>query len=346
MESVVLTTLVRPHATPALVERLVRSGASGVRLIAKGFSPAEYRERYEALLVAGAAASPDFRVIVDLPGGKPRISSMIEDFEVERGTLLLLHDDGDAPTRDHRRPLATVGLMRFAGDLAIGDRVFVADGTVEMKIVSLGKRTVTVEVQSERSVITASRSINLPDSGVRYPSHGNDDRVLTAFDAEQAVEVAVSMTASPEDVERVRRVLPRARVIAKIESAAGLLCLEEIAGVADELLIARGDLSLELPLAELGIAAQQIAAMAEALGRPCVLAAGFLDTLQRADRPSVAEVSDLWHQHQAGIGTFMLSGTVCVTRPLEVTRWACALLGSFDDRRAAARAQTSGHSSG
>jgi pyruvate kinase len=331
-QSKLLLTLTKRQATPDLVRRLVDNGISGVRLIAKGYRPAEYRANYDDLMAAGSECTEEFRVIVDLPGGKPRVSSRADDFRVERGDYLLLRSEADdlAQTGD-ARVVATVGLMPFVTGLKIGDRVLVSDGAIQMQIVQIDGDGVLVRVLNSEGMITASRSINLPDSGLRYSSRGDDDGVLVAFEKESTVEVAVSMVASERDVMRVHTLLPSARVLAKVESRAGLENISAIAEAADEVIIARADLSIEMPLGELGSATETILAAAEASGKPCVLGAGFLETLQRAERPSIAEVSDVWHYHRRGVRQFLLSGTLCVTNPLEAAHYANHLLRHFDD---------------
>lgn len=330
-QSKLLITVTRHQVTEDLTRRLAQAGISGVRLIAKGYKPAEYRRDYDTLTAVGRQVRADFRVIVDLPGGKPRISSTIDNFDVERGERLVLQPEQDlheAP--DGVKAIGTVGLMPFVTDLEPGHRILVSDGSIEMRVVTVDEHYVLVEVESDAGTVTASRSINLPDSRVRYMSRGDDDGTLVAFERNSPLIVAVSMVASPTDVSRVRQMLPNAHVIAKIESQLGLENLDAIAQQADELLIARGDLSVELPLEHIGQAADRIAEVAATNGRDHIVAAGFLESLERKERPTTAEVSDLWHFHRRGTRSFLLSGTVCVTNPLEVARWARSLLDAFD----------------
>lgn len=331
MTSKLFITLTRRQVTEDLARRLVEIGVSGVRLIAKGYRPAEYRKDYDILTEVGRSLREDFDVMVDLPGGKPRISASVEDFDVERGQRLMLQPEIDLhDSSTGVVAIGTVGLMPFLTSLQPGHRILVSDGSIEMRVVSVDQNYVLVEVVSEEGVVTASRSINLPDSRVRYASRGDDDGTLVAFERDHPVTVAVSMVASAADVARVRQMLPCARVVAKVESQMGLDHLDEIAAEADELLIARGDLSIELPLEQIGVAAEAITTAAYAHGRDHVVAAGFLESLQRADRPSIAEVSDLWHFHSRGTRRFLLSGTICVTNPAKVARCARGLLDAFD----------------
>ncbi|MDX6698637.1 MAG: pyruvate kinase [Solirubrobacteraceae bacterium] len=328
--SVLLTTLTRREATPGLVTKLAEIGIAGIRLIAKGYRPEEYRENYDELLAAGRDVVDGFRILVDLPGGKPRISSHVHDLKVERGMRLLLHGERDQPSEGEPPRVPTVGLMPFVTNIEPGHRIMVADGSIEMSVVARQENGILVEVMSDTDEVTASRSINLPDSHARYSSRGNDDGVLLAFERDTPLEVAVSMVADRDDVDRVRTLLPEASVTAKLETQTGLDHLAEITEAADELLIARGDLSIEMPLRLLCSTCELIQRSAHGAGTRFILAAGFLDAVARTGHPSIAEVSDLWHHHRAGVRTFMLSGTVCVTNPVDVTRWAKMLLDDFD----------------
>ena len=334
-ESQLLITMTKRQATAALVRRLAQEGCAGIRLIAKGYKPAEYRDNFEELEHAAREIREDFRIIVDLPGGKPRISNYAHDFPVERGDQLLLRfDDGGLAEENGSTSVGTVGLVSFVTDLDPGHRVLVCDGEVEMRVESRDENGFWAEVISEAGVITASRSINLPDSDVLYRSRGDDDGVLVAFEPGSKIDVAVSMAAKAADVGRVRAMLPNAHVLAKVESQVGLDNLEEIAERADELLIARGDLSIEVGARGLPFATERIIAAARAQGKAFILAAGLLASLERAEKPSIAEITDLWHYHQAGVRQFLLSGTVCISQPVEAIEWGRKLLDDWDGRGA------------
>lgn len=327
-----LITMTRRQATAALVRRLAEEGCAGVRLIAKGYKPAEYRDNFEELGEAARMVREDFRIIVDLPGGKPRISNYAHDFPVERGDQLLLRfDDGGLCEKSGNTSVGTVGLASFITDLHPGHRVLVCDGELELRVEQKDEDGFWVEVISEAGTITASRSINLPDSDVLYRSRGDDDGVLVSFEPDSEVEVAVSMAAKATDVERVRAMLPDARVLAKVESQMGLDNLVEITERADELLIARGDLSIEVGPRDLMAATQQIITCGCEHGKEVILAAGLLVSLERAEKPSIAEISDLWHFHRMGVRQFLLSGTVCISQPLEAVRWGRKLLAAWDE---------------
>lgn len=339
--SELLITLTKRQATESLVLRLARQGAAGVRLIAKGFRPAEYRARYDTLLQAGRSVRKDFRIIVDLPGGKPRISSAADDFEVLRDERLLLCGEDDQSAASDVRAVGTVGLMSYLLDFEIGDRVLVSDGAILLRVLNFGPEVggVLVRVESPGGGVTASRSINLPDTirrqpRLHYASRGDDDGVLVAFERDSDVEVAVSMVAVAQDVERVRNMLPDARVLAKIESQGGVDNVTRIARAADELIVARADLSIEIGPEKVGAATETILRAAEDAGRPAMVAAGFLESLEHSDRPRIAEATDLWYQHRLGVRRFLLSGDVCVQRPLEAVSVARSYLDSWDERDA------------
>jgi|GEM_PF-7087042 len=331
-----LITMTRRQATATLVTRLAEEGCAGIRLIAKGYKPAEYRDNFEELEQAARQIREEFRIIVDLPGGKPRISSYTDDFPVERGDQLLLRfDDGGLCEHDGSTSVGTVGLASFITDLHPGHRVLICDGELELRVEQKDEQGFWVEVISEAGMITASRSINLPDSEVLYRSRGDDDGVLVSFEPDSKVEVAVSMAAKATDVERVRAMLPCARVLAKVESQVGLDNLTEIAEHADELVIARGDLSIEVGPRDLMAATERIVDHGRRQGKEVMLAAGMLVSLERGEKPSIAEVSDLWHFHRLGVRQFLLSGTICISQPLEAVRWGRKLLSAWDGTRVA-----------
>ena len=140
------------------------------------------------------------------------------------------------------------------------------------------------------------------------------------------------MAATPEAVNRVRNLLPNAKVHAKIESQPGVDNIQAIADAADGLIVARADLAIEVPLEQLGVATEAAAAAAGNLDREIIVASGLFESLERSEHPSIAETMDLWYQHRVlGVRQFLISGSASVSKPLEAASWARALLRAFDD---------------
>lgn len=318
-------------AEPGVVDRLANAGAAGVRLVAKDLGAEELAALYDSLVLAGRSVRPSFDVIVDLPAAKPRVSRSVLPMTLEPGQRLAIGDGiHEADTGHGETCVATTGLARYAAQLRQGDRVLVADGAIHLVVRRLIGTVVAVEVVSAERPVEGGRSINLPDSGVRYDSRGDGEFALDFLREREGPVVAVSMASEAADVVRVRDALPSAHVIAKIESEQGVDQLDAIAEAADEIMVARGDMSLERPLEQIAALSSAVAARTQARQRTVMLATGIVDSLASRGQPTISEVTDLWWHHALGIRRFLISGSVAVDAPIRAVAWTRRLVQSFD----------------
>jgi pyruvate kinase len=296
----------------ASVATFARTGASFVRFIAKGISPNVYVSLAESLLAAGGAIRKEFSLMVDLPGNRPRMGTTFDELTVFGGMTVLLVDElGIGDTFRSNMIVPTVGLSVHKDKIRQGDRLLVSDGATELKVMEILPNGILAEATRAESLLSPNRSILLPDSNIRYESLSDADRNMVDMVASSGLAgglVSVSMVESAEPLRYVKERLPEAKVVAKIETRAGLVNRAEIVAAADAVMIARGDLSLSLGLGFTPAAVDLIVDECSERQREIMLATGIFDGVGFQGRPTIADLTDLWYYWRRGIRNFLLSG--------------------------------------
>jgi pyruvate kinase len=306
-------TLDAASINEASVATFARAGANFVRFIAKGMTPRIYLTLAKAFIECGRAVQADFDLVFDLPGRRPRLGSTFEEQTVYRGMTVLLVDE---ETRDtaikSKLVIPTVNLNIYRDVIKVGDRMLISDGATELKVLELLPAGVLAEATRPKTRLTPNRSILMPDTDIHYQSLSDMDvafaEAIANSNSFPAPSLAVSMVETPAPIERLRQIVPQARVIAKVETRNGLVNRDAIANAADVVMIARGDLSLSLGVGMLPAAANLILQSAVQAETEAMLATGIFDGVGWQDRPSISDLTDLWHYWELGVRNFLLSG--------------------------------------
>jgi pyruvate kinase len=207
-------------------------------------------------------------------------------------------------------------------DVAPGRRVLIDDGLIELKVKEVTETDIICLVENGGDV-SDRKGVNLPGSQVSLPSMGPQDRDDIIFGIEQGVDfIAASFVRSAADVLAIRRLLEEydsdIHIIAKIENHQGLDNLDSILKVVDGLMVARGDLGVEIPPEEVPLAQKHMISRCNQLGKPVITATQMLDSMIRNPRPTRAEASDVANAIFDGTDAIMLSGETAMGKyPVE-----------------------------
>jgi pyruvate kinase len=196
----------------------------------------------------------------------------------------------------------------LAADVHPGDRILVDDGLIELVVMDVdGERVKTRVVYG--GPVKSHKGLNLPGVDVSAPSLTEKDKVDIAFAAAQQVDyVALSFVRRPEDIAGLRALLPKGiLVVAKIEKDTALAHIEGILRAADAVMVARGDLGVELPFEEVPLVQKRIIRLANGMGRPVITATQMLESMVLNPRPTRAEASDVANAILDGTDAVMLS---------------------------------------
>ncbi len=311
--------------TPAALKKLVAEGVNVVRLnFAHGTHP-EHARRIRLIRDAARDAGVQVGILQDLPGPKLRVGRMLNSaLEIKRDELVVLIPEPDnSPGK--RIPISYPRLVK---DLKVGDAVFIADGLIRLVVHSVTRKDVRCRVTNGGTVRTGN-GVNMPNSSLRLQAFTREDRRHLAFGLRQGVDfVGISFVGNAEDIRSFRKFCARTApsqqapfVIAKIERQTALKNLDEIIKEADGLMVARGDLGVEVSFFDIPGLQKRIVAAARLAGKPVIVATQVLESMITNPRPTRAEATDVANAILEGADAVMLSGETAAGKfPIESAR--------------------------
>jgi len=303
----IVATIGPASREPETLLRMVQAGMDVARLNYSHGTLDEHAETVRRVRDAAGRAGRPVAILQDLPGPKLRIGPLREDVvELTAGERLTItggepDELGDA----HHMSITWEGL---ADSMSPGEVMYLADGSVRLRVVEVRAAAHEVEAEVEVGGAVASRQgLNIPGPIDALPSVPEEDLELLRHGESIGVDmVALSFVRRPEDVEFVRS-HTRLPLIAKMEKPEAVQCAEEILRVADCVMVARGDLGIELPIEQVPLAQKKLLKLAGWLARPSITATQMLDSMVTSSRPTRAEVADVANAILDGTDAVMLS---------------------------------------
>jgi pyruvate kinase len=312
----VLATLGPASNTEAMIEALLTAGADAFRVNMSHGTPADRGALIAAIRAVEKSCGRPLAILADLQGPKLRVGRFADGAAVLANGAAFRLDRDTAPGDAGRVCLPHKEL--FAA-LQPGARLLIDDGKLVLRVVAVTAETIDCSVEVGGR-ISDNKGVNVPDVVVPLPALTPKDRADLAFALEQGVDwIALSFVQRPEDVAEARALIGgKASLLAKIEKPAALERLGEILELADAVMVARGDLGVELPPQQVPPAQKRIVAMARALGKPVVVATQMLESMILSPSPTRAEVSDVATAIYDGADAVMLSAESAAGRfPVE-----------------------------
>jgi pyruvate kinase len=307
----IIATLGPASDAEETIDALIATGVDVFRLNFSHGTHAEHAERCARVREAAARSGGRVAVLQDLSGPKIRTGRLEggTPLQLARGdTLVLEIGDGVGGPGHVFTAYAPLALA-----LSPGDRLLLDDGYLELRVVDVSGSRITTSVV-DGGPLGERKGINAP--GVPLPAAGlteKDERDL-AFGLALGVDlVAISFVQRPEDIKAARAILeregrPNVPIVAKLERPEAIERLESILAVTDAVMVARGDLGLEIPLQRVPRVQREIMRQARARGVPAILATQVLESMRHESRPTRAEVSDAATAVMQGADAIMLSG--------------------------------------
>ncbi len=242
-------------------------------------------------------------ILGDLQGPRIRIGKLERSRYLTPGDDVVLVNEGHE--RDSEIPVTYTAL---ADDVRVGDRILIDDGLIELVTLEVVDSKVKARV-IHGGEVKSNKGMNLPGVQVSAPSITEKDIVDIQFAIEQNLDyLALSFVRTAKDIEELRSMIPKdLHVVAKIEKDAAMHEIEAIVTASDGVMVARGDLGVELPFEEVPVAQKTIIAVANKLGRPVITATQMLESMISNPRPTRAEASDVANAILDGTDAIMLS---------------------------------------
>jgi pyruvate kinase len=299
-------TLGPASRAPDRIVALARAGADVFRLNFSHGAHEDHAAAFEAVRAAEAEVERPLGVLADLQGPKFRLGVFAEGrVQLEQGAHFRLDLDkapGDATRVGVPHP-------EILAALKPGNSVLIDDGKVRLKVVSTDGKSADTEVEAGDELSNA-KGLGVPGVRIPLPALTEKDRRDLSFALRLGVDwIALSFVQHPQDMAELRRLVDgRAAVMAKIEKPSALEHLDEILDLSDGLMVARGDLGVELAPEEVPIVQRNLIRAARLRGTPVVVATQMLDSMTHSPSPTRAEVSDVANAVYQGADALMLSG--------------------------------------
>lgn len=299
----IVGTLGPSSNTPDAVRELIEAGLDVARI---NFSHGTHEDHARTIGIVRRVAAEVGRSVAimgDLQGPRIRIGVLNQSLELKEGQDIVL-----APESVATGAQIPVTFDHLAADVAPGNRILINDGLIEVTVSGVEGDAVRCTVVFG-GTLSSNKGMNLPGVHVSAPSLTEKDREDLAFAVEQDLDaLALSFVRVATDIEEMRELVPQHMlIVAKIEKDIALTNIEEILKASDAVMVARGDLGVELPFEEVPIAQKRIIATANRLGRPVITATQMLESMITHPRPTRAEASDVANAILDGTDAVMLS---------------------------------------
>jgi pyruvate kinase len=310
----IVCTLGPATDTPERARALVEAGMDVARLNFSHGVHADHGRRFQEVRQAAKAAGRNVAVLADLQGPKIRLGTFAEGPVLwatgERVRVTVEDVEGT-----HDRVSTTY--KNLADDVRPGDRLLVDDGNVALIAVEVDNGTDVVCDVTEGGVVSNNKGLSLPGVDVSVPAMSEKDAADLEFALRLGVDfVALSFVRNPEDVKLVHRVMDevghRVPVIAKIEKPEAVDQLEDIVRAFDGVMVARGDLGVEMPLEQVPVVQKRAIQVCRDNAKPVIVATQMLESMITHSRPTRAEASDVANAVIDGADAVMLSGETSV----------------------------------
>lgn len=306
------------------LRELFENGLNVCRLNFSHGSHEEHKKRIDAIKKVRGEMNLPIAIMLDTKGPEIRLGDFTE------GTIELEQDDiFTLTTRDilGDKTIVSISYKGLPQDIQVGGRILIDDGLVELKILQIIDGTDIKCIAINRGTLKNHKGVNVPNVKINLPAVTEKDIDDIKFGIENGIDfIAVSFVRTADDVNVIRRILEENNgeyidIISKIESQQGVDNIDEILRASDGIMVARGDLGVEVQTEEIPLIQKMLIKKCNLAGKPVITATQMLDSMMRNPRPTRAEVTDVANAILDGSSAIMLSGETAAGKyPLEAVK--------------------------
>ncbi|MBB5180642.1 pyruvate kinase [Planomicrobium koreense] len=308
----IVCTIGPASETPELLEALINAGMNVARLNFSHGSHEEHALRIKRIREAAEKTGKIVGILLDTKGPEIRTHQMENDsIDLETGQSIAISMMEVLGTKE----MFSISYGRLIDDVHVGSVILLDDGLIELHVTGIDKEKGLLHTVVENAgTLKTKKGVNVPGVSVQLPGMTEKDAQDILFGIEQNVDfVAASFVRRASDVMEIRRHLENnngshIQIIPKIENQEGVDNIDEILVVSDGLMVARGDLGVEIPAEEVPLVQKSLIEKCNSAGKPVITATQMLDSMQRNPRPTRAEASDVANAIFDGTDAIMLSG--------------------------------------
>jgi pyruvate kinase len=314
------------------MEQMLLAGMNVARLNLSHGDFKSHRGVIGTLRAASAATGRRVAIMADLPGPKMRIGELAEEpMELKVGdSFTLTTEDIVGENR-----CVSVSFRRLPQVVKPGDTLYLNDGYIEVNVINVEGQEVNCQVVVG-GILRSRKGLNLPDIDLGISAFTEHDRACLQFAMENGVDaVSQSFVESAEDIHAVRKAAKNLDydpfIIAKIERSQACDNIEEILAAADGIMIARGDLGVEIPIEKIAAAQKHLMHLANVMGKPVITATQLLESMTNYRRPTRAEATDVANAILDGTDCVMLSGESAMGKyPVEAVEMLARIAATIE----------------
>jgi len=332
MKTKIVCTLGPASSSEAVLREMILAGMDMVRLNFSHGTHEEMKALFETVRRISSEFAEQVSIICDIQGPKIRTGKVKEPFNVDVGDHIDVTPDSVLGTPQ----CVQIKYTHMMEDLDVDDHIFINDGIIKLRVVQKKERTLACLVEAG-GLISDHKGCNIPKGklslNIITEKDKKDLELIAKLDPEY---VAASFIGNAEDVEKVRKCLhdfgnTKIKVVAKVERPGALESIDGIIAAADAIMVARGDLGVEIPTWKVPAAQKEIVRKCNKEGKPVIVATQMLESMTQSQRPTRAEASDVFNAVIDGADAVMLSGETSVGKyPVICVRTMDSIVGEAE----------------
>jgi pyruvate kinase len=331
----IVATLGPACSTREVIKDMIDAGVNVFRI---NFSHADYTdvtERIEIIRGLNDEFGYNTSILADLQGPKLRVGVMKEDVVVKKGDIVTFQTAEDVPgTADN----VYMNYKAFPNDVNPGERVLLDDGKLIFEVLETNKTDTVKAMVVQGGPLKSKKGVNLPNTKVSLPALTEKDIRDAKFAIAASVDwIALSFVRTPKDLEELQDLIAehsdhKIPIIAKIEKPEGVENIDKIVAFCDGLMVARGDLGVEMPAQEVPLIQKKLINRAKTARIPVIVATQMMETMITSLTPTRAEVNDVANSVMDGADAVMLSGETSVGNyPVQVIEKMTEIIEAVED---------------
>lgn len=308
----IIATIGPASREPEILEQLILAGMDCARLNFSHGTLEEHAEVIRSVRELSAKHNKQVAILQDLGGIKLRLGNITEQIQLNPGDEIIIGPDFD-PEIPVRLPFPEPSIIK---NLQPGNLIFIADGIICLEVTDIRDTEVSTKVRNG-GLVSSYKGVNLPGVKIDIPVLTADDKIALKFGLEQDIDwVAISFVRTVDDILFAKSYMDdigsTARLMAKLEKSEGIENLDEILQEVDAVMVARGDLGVEIPMERVPVVQKEIVKKASVAAKNSSIATQMLRTMVDSPTPTRAEISDITNAVLDGCDSILLSDEIAV----------------------------------
>ena len=331
----IVATLGPSTDTPQIIEKMILEGVDVFRINFSHADHSEVKNRIKMIREVSEKTQSNTSILADLQGPKLRIGKVKEGVRVEPGDLVTFQN-GENFLGNKKK--VHMNYKNFSRDVKPGERVLLDDGKLIFEIVSTDKKSKVEAKVIQGGSLKSKKGVNLPNTALSLPALTTKDIIDAEFAIKQNVDwIALSFVRNSNDILDLKKLIEqhadfKIPIIAKIEKPEGIENIDKIISYCDGLMVARGDLGVEIPPAEVPLIQKELVIRAKKARIPVIIATQMMESMIDSLTATRAEVNDVANSVMDGADAVMLSGETSVGKyPVEVIQTISSIIHSVED---------------